>query len=137
MRFTVLGTPRPQGSMRGFVNRSKKTGKQFVSLTSDNPKLKPWRKTVAESALMARQPQIDGPVSIEAAFYFQKPPSAKKARSAPTVRPDLDKLLRAILDAMTGICFADDAQVCEIRAVKHYGLPERAEISVWPCSERP
>ena len=50
---------------------------------------------------------------------FQKPKTV--TRSYPSVPPDLDKLIRAALDALTAIAYRDDAQVTEIRAAKCYG----------------
>jgi Holliday junction resolvase RusA-like endonuclease len=37
-----------------------------------------------------------------------------------TKRPDLDKLIRAILDGITGILIEDDSQVVNITATKQY-----------------
>jgi len=104
-------------------------------LTCDNKKLRPWRNDVGWAAINAR---IDagweelahkGPVHVTANFYFAKPKSAKK-RTDVTVKPDVDKLARGLLDAMTGILFADDAQVVSLHVRKFYDLPERTEIAV-------
>jgi crossover junction endodeoxyribonuclease RusA len=46
------------------------------------------------------------------------------------VKPDLDKVIRATCDALTGILYADDAQIVDTSARKHYGSPERVEISM-------
>ena len=37
-----------------------------------------------------------------------------------TSAPDCDKLARAILDALTGVAYIDDAQVCKLSAAKVY-----------------
>ena len=78
------------------------------------------------------QPMADKhvPVGIVVDLYFQKPPSVPKKRTEMVVRPDADKCLRAILDSMTGVLYVDDAQVIDISARKHYGTPERVEVSV-------
>ena len=47
-------------------------------------------------------------------------------RPRPKVRPDLDKLVRALLDALQGIAFIDDAQVVRLEAVKEYENDKRA-----------
>ena len=39
----------------------------------------------------------------------------------PATRPDLDKLLRSVLDSMQGVALVDDSQVVTIRARKVYG----------------
>jgi len=129
LTFTVYGTPKPQGSMRGFRHRT--TGKVIV--TSDNKRLKPWRQQLSETALHARGPGVElcqsYPVRIDLVFYFRRPKSAKK-RIGMTVKPDLDKLQRAVFDALKGILIHDDAQITSVTARKHYGDPERVEITV-------
>jgi Holliday junction resolvase RusA-like endonuclease len=127
IRFEVLGTPRPQGSNRGFVHRH--TGR--VVITSDNKRLLPWRQQVAGTAMaLSVDPFADGvPVEIALNFYFSRPKSAKR-RIGMTVKPDIDKTIRAILDALKGILIHDDAQIVELHARKHYGGPERVEIVI-------
>lgn len=122
--FTVFGTPKPQGSMRGFVRGGR------AVLTSDNRALKPWRQEISLAAIATRPEIIDGPVALKLQFYFAKPKSRPKAWLEPACKPDLDKLCRAACDALTGICFNDDAQVIALAAEKAYGLPERVEITV-------
>ncbi len=130
IEFTVLGCPVPQGSMKGFVIRGR------ARLTSDNPALKDWRLQVAGAAMMACTNrelllQDQSPREIRLKFFFRKPLSAPKYRTAPTVRPDLDKLTRAILDSLTGILYSDDALVTRFGHIeKYYGTPERVEISL-------
>jgi len=52
-------------------------------------------------------------------FVLPRPKSAPK-RSTPhaTKRPDVDKLARACLDAITGVIVGDDAQMVDLRATK-------------------
>ena len=128
--FRVHGIPIPQGSMRGFIHRSKE-GKAHVALTSANTKTEPWRQDVAAQAIAAKVPHIAlGPVRLHVTFFLPRPKSRAKKHKWPDVRPDLDKLLRAILDSLTGIAFRDDAQVCEVYAEKVYTGPIGALISV-------
>jgi Holliday junction resolvase RusA-like endonuclease len=75
------------------------------------------------------------PVNLHLTFGFQKPPSAKKSRTHPCVKPDLDKLQRAVLDSLTGVMYEDDAQVVAIQAFKEYAkqdclvvIARRAEL---------
>jgi crossover junction endodeoxyribonuclease RusA len=130
IQFTVYGTPRPQGSMRSFRHR---LTSQVVT-TSDNKHLKPWRQEVAQMAVLQRAQLIEtGPVALGLRFYFKRPKSAPKSRIYPTVKPDLDKTIRAILDALKGIIYGDDSQVVRFDHVeKLYDNVERAEIQVRP-----
>ena len=125
--FTVYGRPVPQGSMKAFV----RGGRAVV--TSDNAGLENWRLCVSRAANEAgRGSRVDGGESwhVTLLFVFERPKSDKN-RSLPNVRPDLDKLCRAILDGITdGGLIHDDAQVVGLRAEKLYGTPERCEIEV-------
>jgi Holliday junction resolvase RusA-like endonuclease len=80
-----------------------------------------WRSTIGLAAKQQHAKLIEGPVGIKLDFYMLKPRTVK--RDMPTVPPDLDKLIRAVLDALTGIVYLDDAQVVEIQATKSYGEP--------------
>ncbi len=117
--FQVHGLPIPQGSMRVWMVN----GKPIT--TSSAKGLSGWRRLVADVAQRyAPEKPWEGPVGIELHFGLPKPKSAPKTRRVwPAKRPDLDKLTRAILDALTYVVFADDSQVVDIRATKDYGAP--------------
>jgi crossover junction endodeoxyribonuclease RusA len=114
----------PQGSTKAWVFRGR-DGKQHAAITSAAKGLGPWRRLVADVAQRyAPKEPWEGPVGIELHFGIPKPKSApKKKRVWPDKRPDLDKLARAVLDALTEIVFVDDSQVVEIQATKDYGVP--------------
>lgn len=51
----------------------------------------------------------------------------KGAPMRPVTKPDVDKLARAVLDALTGHAFRDDSQVVDLHVVKAYSdTPEAA-----------
>lgn len=115
--ITVLGEPIPQGSMR-TVARGR--------IISDNARLRPWRDSVTWHVreAMANRPPLGGPLYVRADFVLPRPKSAPKCRWAPEKKPDLDKLLRALLDAATtGGAWVDDAQVVAVTATKVYATP--------------
>ena len=128
----VFGLPQPQGSVRAFLPK----GGNRPVLTCDNAKVKPWRQDVAALAAVAMhekgQKILSRPraVQVKVTFYFQKPKSSGKNIQFKTTKPDLDKLLRALLDALTGIAFEDDAQVVACHVYKAFGVPARTEILV-------
>jgi crossover junction endodeoxyribonuclease RusA len=70
------------------------------------------------------------PVRVLVEFFIAKGDSIPKKRLYPSVKPDVDKLLRAVLDSLTGVAFHDDGQVVEISGWKNYGSPERVEVTV-------
>ena len=117
--FEVRGLPIAQGSSRAWVV----AGKPIITSTAKG--LSSWRRLVADVAQQYAPEQLwDGPVRIDLDFGVPKPKSAPKTRRVwPDKRPDLDKLTRAVLDALTHIVFQDDSQVVEINATKDYGPP--------------
>lgn len=70
------------------------------------------------------------PVSVEVTAYYPVPKSARKADKeamaaglvVPMVKPDIDNVLKAILDGIQGNdgAFHDDVQVVSVRAEKRY-----------------
>jgi Holliday junction resolvase RusA-like endonuclease len=129
VKFTVLGVPQPQGSSRAFIPK----GWSRAIITSANPKNKSWRQEVAGAALCEmkeHKPSGRGmPMRVMLAFYFQRPKSVK-VLAEKTTKPDIDKLCRSAIDALTGIAFEDDSQVTELFATKAFGNPPRVEITV-------
>ncbi len=102
IEFFVAGTPITQGSKK--LGRA---GRLSTIIETRDAELKPWREGVAAEARAhaAGRPgyPLAGPVS---------------ARSG-----DIDKLSRAILDAITGVLIADDSQVVSLLATKDFGRP--------------
>lgn len=125
--LVVYGRPEPQGSTRAFMP---KRGK-FPVVTSDNPKVKPYRQQIALTAMAKgiRPCAREASLSVKLSFYFTRPASAKR-RLDPVVKPDLDKLVRSVFDALTGVAFVDDAQITKLETGKDYGDPERTEIEI-------
>jgi crossover junction endodeoxyribonuclease RusA len=130
VQFTVYGIPIPQGSTKAFIPK----GWNRAIITSDNKKTKPWRQEIAGTARDAMQGLSPAgraiPISVRCCFYFDKPKSVKKSVNGKTTKPDVDKLARAVLDALTGITFDDDSQVTELYVMKRFGSPARAVIAV-------
>jgi Holliday junction resolvase RusA-like endonuclease len=86
-------------------------------------------RQVIQSVMLSR-PAIKGPVRLVMTFVMQVPKSWPKWKTeaaldgliAPTGRPDMDNLEKALLDAFNGIAIVDDAFVIERDARKIYGL---------------
>lgn len=114
VEFTVFGAPATKGSTVSFMGRNGR-----IVTKGDCATLAAWTQAVGWAARIAQVPFYERPVPVRvhASFRF---PFPKKRRLCPTVRPDIDKIFRALLDALTGIAYADDAQVVEIFAMKLY-----------------
>lgn len=126
--FFVPGDPKTKGSTVSFLD--KRSGK--VRTKSDCKDLKAWQRVVALSARAAGLTPELGRVSLGLEFILRRPqkdwttgadsgrlrPSADRD---PTVRPDLDKLTRAVLDGLEGVAYRNDSQVCGFsHLVKRY-----------------
>lgn len=126
--FTVRGVPAPQGSMKAFV-----IGKHAI-VTTANPRVHQWRQAIAEEARKVAPPALlGGALNVSCYFTFTPPKSRRKQGMTMYSRPDLDKLLRAVLDACTGILWHDDAQVQMLRGQKVYSDPPHVDITVRQC----
>ena len=137
LEFDVQGIPAPKGSTRSF--RNKKTGGTVT--TGDNPNTKPWQLAVGWCAkdAMCGAPLMGGPVSVGVVFRMPRPKGHYRKDlslrpSAPahhTVKPDLDKLLRAVFDALKHVAWLDDSQVVSLgRCEKRYVSDESAGARV-------
>lgn len=128
--FTVVGIAQPKGSTRAFLPR----GARFPVVTSDNPRAKDWQYCVATQAqLVAHDGLFLGPVAVRVLFALPRPASLPRRVVAHVRKPDVDKLLRATGDALTGVLYRDDAQIVELHARKVYaatGAAPSAEITV-------
>lgn len=111
----VPGLPRPKGSTKAM--RHSKTGK-IITLPASKY-LREWERTVCVRVKQFwMRPTWKGPVWLEIEFLMPKP--KKSVNTYPISRPDLDKCLRAIGDALTGTVFDDDSQVVGVLARKNY-----------------
>jgi crossover junction endodeoxyribonuclease RusA len=121
------GVPEPKGSMRAFV----RNGRAIV--TSDNPRLKQWQQRVRADAGAVCRDVLGVAVAVELRFRLPRPKALPKTRATPhTTRPDIDKLTRAVLDALTGVAWGDDSQVASLHATKRYAaLHEVPGVSIF------
>ena len=124
--FTVFGPPATKGSTRSF--RSASTG--AVVTMADCSKLPAWSQAVGWAARAARLPLVPRPagVAVTLEVFSVRPKSAKQR--VPSVKPDVDKVLRALLDALTGVAYQDDAQVVAATVKKAYGSEAKAVVTV-------
>lgn len=144
LHFTVAGHAAPQGSKRLYAHGA---------LVESSKRVKPWRvdvRAAAETA-MSEHPQtwtpFNGPVTLRAVFRFTRPKSHYRtgrnahllrdnAPTAPIGRNtgDLDKLIRAVGDALTSAgVYCDDAQITTGYAAKMWadaGTPPGAMLTI-------
>ena len=120
IRFDVHGKPAQQGSKRIVPT---KAGPRVIE--DNDARKKDWRRAVVDAAAaeMNGRDLLTGPIEMLVIFWFYRPAAHfgsgrnndKLKPSAPQQHaqsPDLDKLLRNVCDALSGIVFRDDRQVC-------------------------
>ncbi len=125
IEFEVLGLPAPQGSKTRMPNGA------MVEAGSASGRLrhKDWRTAVADAAREVAEHDdvaapLDGPLGLSVEFRFpmaQSRPKAVRAlgRAWKVSKPDTDKLLRSVGDALTvGGLIVDDARFVAVEAVK-------------------
>jgi crossover junction endodeoxyribonuclease RusA len=144
LTFRVYGVPLPKGNLRPFVRAVR--GMKVAIVTESNRNVKGWQQLIAEAASHALQtyPEADRcmfahGVRVSAAFYLPRPKRlSRRGVFVPhCVTPDVDKLARAVLDALQGVAYHDDKQVTALEARKYYADvdgPAFAEIEVAPAS---
>jgi len=118
--FFVKGRPVPQGSMK-FIRPG-------VMIHSRSQDLALWRADIARNAELFGFKPIASAVKVELDFVMARPKSTK--RIFPSVKPDLDKLIRAVLDGLTGVAYEDDSQVILIQSSKTYGEKQGVWIGI-------
>ncbi len=110
----IPGTPVPQGSVNNYRGR-------IVGVT---PKLREWRLKIRAATMAKHEGEpLDGPITVS--LVFQLAPPQRPRWPLPAVKPDLDKLIRAVMDSLSttkqlrGV-ITDDARVVNITAAKTY-----------------
>lgn len=127
IRFEVKGQPIPQGSKKAFVVRGR------AVMKDDNPDLDRWRGEIAAAASVAAghgwEPW-DGPVMVTLTAFLVRPPGTRFL-SYPAGPPDVDKLQRAVGDALTqSRVITDDARIVQWVAGKRWAPGQIPFIAV-------
>lgn len=109
----VSGKPAPQGSKR-YLGAGR-------PLVESSKAVEPWRADIRGTiARQFDQPPVAGAVAVDLEFVLHRPVGTpKRATPAAVKRPDLDKLDRAVLDAITSAgVLVDDSQVIDLHSTK-------------------
>lgn len=134
----MRGVPAPQGSKRHVGNGIMVESSRAVG---------PWREAVRAETQRAMTEPMAGAVLVTVAFALPRPKghyrtgrfSGQLRPGAPhwhASTPDLDKLVRAVLDGLTaGGAWKDDSQVCRIVAHKFYSVPTGCTIELEEAEE--
>lgn len=131
IRFTVYGEPVAQGRPRFSTQHG------FVR-AYDPKKSKDYKAVVRAAALDVCPQRMLGPLEMSVDIYrgIPKSWSKKKQEQAeqglikPILKPDVDNYVKAVKDALNGVCYVDDSQVVVLFISKHYSKDPRVEIVI-------
>lgn len=137
MKTAIISVPgRPQGKARPRITR--------------HGTYTPQRTREYEQRIRAAWREAGGvrfgaaPVSVEVHAYFEPPKSAGKRRrdemlryGLPCRKPDADNILKAVCDALNGLCYDDDAQVVLAAVSKKWGIVPGIVVTVTEAEAQP
>jgi len=121
LSFAVKTEPVPQIRPRvRLYNR----GLSFRHIVYDPARSKQYKQLIAWHAKKATlsaglKKPVQGPVSLKVTFYMKK------------LNADIDNLVKAVMDALTGVVWINDRQVYKVQAEKKKGKPEIAIKVSW------
>jgi Holliday junction resolvase RusA-like endonuclease len=135
--FFVAGKPETQGSKSAFGRAyTDKEGRQrvAVAMVEQSKGLYAWRASIGRVATLMRPKdwETDGIYLLSALFCMKRPQNHFNSKGflkegAPvlhSVKGDADKLLRACGDALTKICYNDDALIVAASSLKVFCDPK-------------
>ncbi len=125
IQFEILGVPpkkdRPRFSgKRAYSTESNKMDDQRVKLSFKN----------------SGHSQLNGllSVTIEAIYTCPKSWSKKKTLEhlgqPKGTKPDIDNVVKGVLDGLNGYAYEDDNQVVQLTAVKRYGTEDKTVVTI-------
>ena len=110
---------KPQGKPR-HRTRVVMIGRKPVAMQYADPKGVKFEKAIRDAVMSQYDGEpLDGPLCLNLLLVFKKPKSSKLVY--PEVKPDASNVLKAIEDALNGVLWHDDKQICSETIQKLYG----------------
>lgn len=134
--FSVPGKPRGQGRPRFGNGRAYKKGED-VAYEAEIAKAA--KDAAAEAGIALPVTDDERGVSLRVDAYFPVPSSKPKwwkaaalgDRIRPEVKPDLDNVIKAVMDALNGVAWGDDSHVTCLWAAKAYSSQPRLSVALF------
>ena len=129
-RFVTPGKPMPQGSLRAFKTKS------GAVVTPQKNSVLSYRGDIQNH--YGDPDPIGGRVVVVCEFRFKRPKShftgkgvlKQGAPEEMMQAPDIDKLCRSVLDALTAYAYHDDKQVTTLNATKVWWHQSETVVAV-------
>ena len=88
--------------------------------------------------LFKNQPLFETPIQVNLIAYFPIPKSFNKRQKQqalnneifPTKKPDIDNIVKVVLDSMNKFAFKDDNQITKLDVEKRYSLDDKIFIKI-------
>lgn len=133
MTFIVIGQPRGKGRPRFTRQGRSYTPKETVV----------YESKIRRAFKEAGGKRLEGAVRVFVNIYMQIPSSASKQMREdmrvniirPTKKPDIDNVIKVVLDALNGTAYADDRNVVYVGAAKWFAEEPRLIITIEEASE--
>lgn len=135
--FTVPGAP--AGKARARTVKNKYTG-QTMSFTPESTIL--YENLIKNCYMQASAYIFNNkePLRLCINAYFAPPASASKKRCGamltgnerPVKKPDADNIAKTVCDALNGLAYGDDTQICQLIVNKTYAAVARLEVEIEP-----
>lgn len=98
-------------------------------------------ESLVEQYFLLKYPRyktIEGRAKVSITAFFEVPKSTSKVmkeqmldnRISPTKKPDIDNVVKIVLDSMNKFAFKDDTQITKIEVEKIYGAEEKLYVKI-------
>lgn len=98
-------------------------------------------ESLVEQYFLLKYPRyktIEGRAKVSITAYFEVPKSTSKAMReqmldnviSPTKKPDIDNVVKIVLDSMNKFAFKDDTQITKIEVEKLYAAEEKLYVKI-------
>ena len=135
IEFTVLGNPRAQKRHRTRQLKDKNFSIRYDPCAKE--------KNDFFRAVQHHAPEVlfKGPIRVELVFFLPRPKdhygtgknANKLKKTAPEwhiKKPDIDNLVKWILDALSSVFWSDDSIICDLYVAKRYDEKPRTVIVI-------
>jgi len=98
-------------------------------------------ESLVEQYFLLKYPRfkaLEGRIKVSIIAYFSIPKTTKKSdinemlenNISPTKKPDIDNIVKSILDSMNKFAFKDDNQITKLEVEKKYSLEDKVYVKI-------
>lgn len=129
VKFEVLGEPRGKQRPRMCIIKGK-------TVTYTPKPTKDYEQKIKSSYNAAAKQFFDKdvPLEIDIKAYFSVPKkfaaNVHSKKILPLIPPDVDNVAKVICDALNGVAFFDDKQICKLNIEKYYSKIPKITVEI-------